>query len=153
MHDTERKKSLRDKQMSLDDLIKNFHQEVGKGSDSLNLAVIEGQMEFGKIIGVKETQPGCSHWDDSLNDAIKEGQMEFGVAAGSASKSDDGDGIEGVIEFRVITGEGDEIEIELEPQNVSDQERQEKTEPISDREKQDHMAENDDEQWSENDDD
>ena len=122
-------------------------------NDSLNLAVREGQMEFGKIIGVDETQPGCSHWDDSLNNAVREGQMEFGAAAESATKSEDGNGIEGVIEFRVITGEGDEIEIELEPQNDPNKKRQESTGSISDREKQDHMAENDDEQWSENEDD
>ena len=120
-------------------------------SDSLNLAVRERQIEFGKIIGVDETQPGCSHWDDSLNNAVTEGQLEFGVATESVTKSDDGNGVEGVIEFRVITGEGDEIE--LEAHNDSDQERRENTGPISDGEKQDHMAENDDEEWSENEDD
>ena len=121
-------------------------------NDTLNLAVREGQIEFGKVIGVDEPQPGCSHWDGSLNNAVKEGQLEFGAVAEPASKSDDGNEIEGVIEFRVITGEGDEIEIELEPQNLLDQERQEKPGPISDREKQDHAGENDEEQWSDNED-
>ena len=79
--------------------------------------------------------------------------MKFGVVAESATKSDDGNRIEEAIEFRVVTWEGDEIEIELEPQNVPDQERQEKTGPICNRAKQNHMAENDDEQWNENEDD
>ena len=124
-------------------------------NDSLNLSVIEGQREFGTKITVDEPQPGCSHWDGSLSDAVRGEQMGFVTVTESATKNDDGNGIEGVIEFRVITGEGDEIEIELEPQNVPGQERQEKNGPISDREKQDHifMAENDDEQWSENEDD
>ena len=122
-------------------------------NDTLNLAVREGQIEFGTVIGVDEPQPGCSHWGGSLNNAVKEGQLEFGAVAEPATKSDDGNEIEGVIEFRVIPGEGDEIEIELEPQNVPDKERQEKPGPISDREKQDHTGENDEEQWSENEDD
>ena len=122
-------------------------------NDSLNLTVREGQMEFGTVIGVNEPQPGCSHWDGSLNNAVNEGQMEFGAVTKPATKSDDGNEIEGVIEFRVITGEGDEIEIELEPQIVPNQERQEKPGPISDRENQDHTEENDEEQWSENEDD
>ena len=56
-----------------------------------------------------------------------------------------------MIEFRVIAREGYEIEIELEPQNVPDKGRQEKTGP--NKEEQGHIAENDDEQWSENEDD
>ena len=106
----------------------------------------EGQIEFGTMIGVGEPQPGCSNWNDSLNDAVREGQMEFGAATESATKSDDRTETEGVIEFRVISGEGDKIEIELEPQNVPDKDRQEKKEP--NREEQDHIAENDDGQWS-----
>ena len=116
--------------------------------DSLKPAVREGQVEFGTMIGVGEPQPGCSNWNDSLNDAVREGQMEFGAATELANKSDDRNETEGVIEFRVISGEGDEIEIELEPQNVPDKGRQEQTGPI--REEQDHIAENDDGQWSEN---
>ena len=99
-------------------------------NDSLNL-VRDGQMEFGTVIGVDEPQPGCSHWDGSLNNAVKEGHMEFGAVAEPATKSVDGNEIEGVIEFR-----GHELEIELEPQNVPDQERQEKPGRISDGEKQ-----------------
>ena len=121
-------------------------------SDSLNLAVREGQVELGTLVDV-EPEPGCSHWDHSLTNAVREGQVEFGAVAESATKSDDGNEIEKVIEFRVIRREGDGIEIELDPQTVFDQERQEITGPISDREEQDHMAENDDEQWSENEDD
>ena len=109
-------------------------------------------MEFGTVVGVDEPQPGCSHWDGSLNNAVKEGHMEFGAVAEPATKSDDGNEIEGVIEFRVITG-GHELEIELEPQNVPDQERQEKPGRISDGEKQDHRGENGEEQWNENEDD
>ena len=77
-------------------------------NESLNVAVREGQMEFGTVIGVDETQAGCSHGDGSFNNAVKEEQMEFGAVAEPATKSDDGNAIEGVIEFRVITGEGDE---------------------------------------------
>ena len=79
-------------------------------NDSLNLAV-------------DESQSGRSPWVDSLNTAVREGQMKFGAVAELPTKSDDGNGVEDVIEFRVVTGEGDEIEIELKPQNVRDQER------------------------------
>ena len=119
--------------------------------DSSKPAVREGQIEFGTMIGVVEPQPGCSDWNDSLNDAVREGQAEFGAATESATKSDDRNETEGVIEFRVISGEGGEIEIELEPQNIPDKDRQEKTGP--NREEQDHVAENDDGEWSENEDD
>ena len=122
-------------------------------NNSVNLAVKEGQREFVTIIGVDEPQPGCSRWGDSLN---REGQMEFGAITGtvadSADISDDGNEIRGVVEFGVIVGDGDEIEIELEPGNVRDQESQEKTGPIVERKEQDQMKENDDEEWSENED-
>ena len=119
-------------------------------NDSLNLVVRERQMEFGPMIGIDEPQPGCSHWNDSLNHAVRKEEMEFGVITGevveSAVKSGDGDGNEiGVIEFEVIIGEGDEIEIELEPRNICmAQESQKMGGPIPERKKQDHMAENDD---------
>ena len=119
--------------------------------DSSNPAVREGQIEFGTMIGVGEPLPGCSDWNDSLNDAVREGQVEFGAATESATKNDDRNETEGVIEFRVISGEGGEIEIELEPQNIPDKDRQEKTGP--NREEQDHIAENYDGEWSENEDD
>ena len=118
-----------------------------------------------------EPQPGCSNWNDSLSLAVGERQIEFGaitgVVPGPSAKIDDeneiegvmefrvimGDEneIEGVMEFRVIMGEGDDIEIELEPQNICA--AQEKMGPISERKKQGQVAENDDEQWSENEDD
>ena len=79
-----------------------------------------------------EPRPGCSHWNDSLNDTDKE---------------DESDNREGQMDFGV-TIRGDEIEIDLEPPNVHQKETQN-----SEREKQDHMTENDDEQWSENGDD
>ena len=84
-----------------------------------------------------EPQPGCSHWNDSLNDTYKSGSIN----------------VEGEMEFRV-TIRGDDIEIDLEQQNVHQtHESQQKEGPISESEKQTHMAENDDEQWSENEDD
>ena len=76
--------------------------------DSLNPAVREGQIECGTMIGVGEPQPGCSRWNDSLNDAIREAQMEFGAATESATKSDDRNETEGVVEFRVIAREVEE---------------------------------------------
>ena len=90
-----------------------------------------------------EPQPGCSHWNDSLNDADKE------------CESDESDkcGREGKMEFGV-TIRGDEIEIDLEPENIHiTHDCQQKKVPISERRKQDQMPENDDEQWSENEDD
>ena len=90
-----------------------------------------------------EPQPGCSHWNDSLNDAIEECE----------SGESDTCSREGEMEFGV-TVRGDEIEIDLESQNVHrTHECQKKRGPISERDKQDHMAENDDELWSENEDD
>ena len=128
--------------------------EPQPGCSDWNNSVKEGQREFGTMIGVAEPQPGCSRWDDSLN---RERQMEFGAIAravsDSAAISDDENEITGVVEFGVIVGDGDEIEIELEPQNVLDRERQENTGPIVERKKLDHMTENDDEEWSENEDD
>ena len=79
-----------------------------------------------------EPQPGCSHWNDSLNDTDRE---------------DESDNREGQMDFGV-TIRGDEIEIDLEPQNVHQKETQN-----SEREKQNHITENDDEQWSDNEDD
>ena len=53
-----------------------------------------------------------------------------------------------------VTIRGDEIEIDLEPENIHiTHECQQKKIPISQRRKQDQMPENDDEQWSENEDD
>ena len=119
-------------------------------NDSIKLSVRERQRDFGTIIGVDEPQPGSSHWDDSLNIAVGEGQINFGPTTGAvadvAAISDDENEIRGVIKFGVIIGDGDEIEIELEPRNVRDQESRE-------RKKQDKMTENDDEEWSENEDD
>ena len=105
-----------------------------------------------------EPQPGCSNWNDSLSLAVGERQIEFGaipgVVPGSSAKIDDENEIEGLMEFRVIMGEGNDIEIELEPQNIcAAQESQERMGPISERKKQGQVAENDDEQWSENEDD
>ena len=52
---------------------------------------------------------------------------------------------------RVIIGERDGIETELGRQNIcTAQESQGQKESISERKKQDHMAENDDELWVEN---
>ena len=123
-------------------------------NDSLNLAVREGQMEFRAI---DEPQPGCSHWNDPSNHAVRERHVEFGAITGavaqSAAESHDGNEVENVMEFGVMIGEGDDIEIELEPQNVhTTQESHEKKGPISERTKQNHMAD-DDEEWSENEDD
>ena len=88
-------------------------------NNSVNLALKEGKKEFGTIVGVDEPQPGCSRWDDSLN---RDGQMEFraitGAVSNSAAISDDENEIRGVVEFRVIIGDGDEIEMVLEPRNV-----------------------------------
>ena len=90
-----------------------------------------------------EPQPGCSHWNDSLNDSNK----------GCESDENDTCNREGQIEFGV-TIRGGEIEIDLEPENVhTTHECQQKEGPISKRGKQDQIAENDDELWSENEDD
>ena len=84
-----------------------------------------------------EPQPGCSHWID----IVKEG---------GNSESDNRDGM---MEFGV-TIRGDEIEIDLEPQNVPrTHESQQKKVLISEKEKRDHIEENEDDQWSENEDD
>ena len=135
-------------------ILSDNQDEPQPGCSGWNNSVKEGQREFGTMIGVAEPQPGCSRWDDSLN---REGQMEFGAIAravsDSAAISDDGNEITGVVEFEVIVGDEDEIEIELEPQNVRDRKRQENTGPIVERKKLDHMTENDDEEWSENEDD
>ena len=83
--------------------------------------------------------------------------MDFVVITGAVANltaiSDDENEIRGVIEFGVIIGDGDEIEIKLEPRHVRDQESREKTGPSPERKKQDQMTENDDEEWSENEDD
>ena len=52
-------------------------------------------------------------------------------------------------QFDVIIG-GDKIEIEVEPRNVWNHEGQKKKGPVSETKKQNHMAENYDEQWIEN---
>ena len=90
-----------------------------------------------------EPQPGCSHWNDSSNDSNK----------GCESDENDTCKREGKIEFGV-TIRGGEIEIDLEPENVhTTHECQQKEGPISKTGKQDQIAENDDEIWSENEDD
>ena len=90
-----------------------------------------------------EPQPGYSHWNDSLNNTVKECE----------SGESDTCNREGEMEFGV-TIRGDEIEIDLDPQNVhKTHECQQKQGPITEREKQGNMAENDDELWSENEDD
>ena len=126
-------------------------------NDSVTVSGRERQGDFGTMIGVDEPQPGSSHWDDSLNIAVGEGRMDLrattGAVADVAAISDDENEIRGVVEFGVIIGDGDEIEIELGPRNVRDQESQQKTEPSRERKKQDQMTENDDEEWSENEDD
>ena len=125
-------------------------------NDSVKLSVRERQRDFGTIIGVGEPQPGSSHWDDSLNIAVGEGQMDFGAITGAvtdlAAINDDENEIREVIELGVMIGDGDEIEIELEPRNVRDQESQKKTGPSPEKKKKDQMTEND-EEWSENEDD
>ena len=40
--------------------------------DSLNLAVKEGQTEFGHTTGAGKPQPGCYHWDNPSNHAVGE---------------------------------------------------------------------------------
>ena len=104
-------------------ILSDNQDEPQPGCSDWNNSVKEGQREFGTMIGVAEPQPGCSRWDDSLN---RDGQMEFGAIAravsDSAAISDDGNENAGVVEFGVIVGDGDEIEIELEPQNVRDRE-------------------------------
>ena len=53
-----------------------------------------------------------------------------------------------------VTIRGDETEIDLEPQNVHrTHESQQKKGPMSEREKENHIVENEDDQWSENEDD
>ena len=83
--------------------------------------------------------------------------MDFGAITGAvtdlAAISDDENEIREMIELEVIIGDGDEIEIELEPRNVRDKESQEKTGPSPDRKKQDQMTENDEEELIENEDD
>ena len=85
-----------------------------------------------------EPRPGCSHWNDTAKDG----------------ENGESDNREGMVEFGVLI-RGDEIEIDLEPQNVHRiRESQQKEGPISANEKEDHnMAENEDDQWSENEDD
>ena len=108
------------------------------------------------MIGVDETQPGCSQWKESLNHVVVEGQMELGtltgVVAESSAKSDDGNEIDGGMEFRVTIG-GDDIEIKLRSQNVHQaQESQERVGTKLLKKVTALFGRNNDEQWNKKDD-
>ena len=68
MHDTERKKSLRSKQLSLDDLIKNFHQEVGKGPVHKCCVCDQLWYRHSVVIVQKNSLPDCNAVDVCLPD-------------------------------------------------------------------------------------
>ena len=68
MHDTERRKSLRSKHVSLDDLIKNFHQEVGKGPVHKCCVCDQLWYRHGVVIVQKNSLPDCNAVDVCLPD-------------------------------------------------------------------------------------